>query len=121
MIIAALMIAFAQDAQRCENPIGWEADHQREICGPKVVPVTAQNVASFKQKWRPAAVRIGRLMFEASCQRTSWDFANRSDSTVQAQLSRDPKYARFSAAQRDDVRVWYNRTVQQTAKALGKC
>lgn len=121
VIIAALTLASAPIVQRCQNPIGWDADHQREICGPKVLPATSQNVAGFKQRWRPLAVRIGRLMFSAKCQRTSWDYANASDANAQAQMPRDPVYSRLSPAQREDVRVWYHGVIRQTVDASGKC
>lgn len=118
-LVAGLAVA-ADTPPRCANWRGWDADRQRDICGPPILPLRPAELAAYQARWRPALLRAARAEYGYGCGRFeihTWMLAqHRADDG----MMRDPRDRRLSPAQREAIIRWRIRVRDREFDRLGR-
>ena len=96
----------ARTAERCSNWIGWDADNQRDICGPPIRPLTNADIQAFQARWRGALIRAAQAEYRFGCgggSRTDWMGAQ---DYVDQGMRTDPLFRRLSTRQQHVMSDW---------------
>lgn len=117
--IAALALQAASKAP-CSNWKGWDADHQRDICGPAPRTVGGAELQAFERRWDGAVRSSAQAEYVHFCGLRSIRWQMQVQGVVTGRMNLDPITGRLSDVQRHAVAVWQDQVRGRVLDAYGR-
>ena len=118
--VLAALAAQSTAAGGCENWVGYDAVKGRSICGPPVKPVVRAELVAFERQHEAIVRSAAQAEYIQFCGFRSNRWQLQIEGRAYDAITRDPRYARFSDAQRQAVLQWKTKVRNLALDFLGR-